>query len=541
MMVNGRVSKTTAQGNHSKTVSKYGMAKAMTRDAAPNMSTMATRPRMQLVSPKQPMDLYVPRTHSMDPSPTKSPPHISSQRKQGPSSNFRKLRQKPLEQERAKTHGGLPVSNLFFKDTSDVLIKYKRSAPQLSELGVIDIKALTLSIKSGIHGEIRFALDVMAALSRARPPPLRECEELLDTLIDFTSDQIEMLADGSFKSSDSCQLLSNEAQIRGFTTQSYALQEVPDIGSRTYNLDRAASRLISVMTILRNLSLLPDNRERLREPSVIRLMTTVVRFLGTRDLFLRTHENAVNFNKDMIIFLSAMSPYIDLTAKEEGLAILQFLLSFAPEPWPAIQDERVSFALYVPTMHRYLAHAVDALAKLIARDPNRALYRSIFASESLSSPPFDLLTRAFGLAVSVIPEIADHQGRGQGIIAVRIPIIAQGLLSAEILVGMLPVSAHDIAYSWLCSQDGFSSRLMALLSLISKIPNGGLRRRQDGRPEAASSLDLGYRMIRIRGKEVLRKLTERARDAAAFTTNFSTDVLRLKQGATRTLGPTKES
>ena len=473
-----------------------------------------------LPSPRPVPSVYLPNLHTYGES-------------QGPRPS-----QKPL---RTVYHGGLPISDPWFKDTLDVLVKFKHSTPQLNELGVVDIQALILSLRSGINGEVRLALDVIAALSHARPPPLTECEELLDTLIDFGSDQINMLAESSSKSSNFVQLPSQQKQLRGFKTQSYGLQEVPDIGSRYYDLDRAAHRLISVTTILRNLSLRSDNRESLREPSIIRMLTTVVRYLGTRDLFLRTHQNALDFSKDVVTFLSALAPYLNLTSKEDGLAVLQFLLSFAPEPKSSVQGEKTTFAFYEPMIHRYLPHAVNALAKLIARDPNRTLYRSIFASESASSPPFNLLTRAFGLAVCTIPEVSHHRSRGKGIIATRSPIIAQGLLSAEILMGMLPMSAHEIAYSWLGSQDCLVSRLVALLSLISKTTATASRQRPDGRLRTAYNMRLEYRVLYARGLLLLRKLAERAQDAAAFATDFSPEVFRLKQSVSRASGSTRES
>ena len=448
---------------------------------------------------------------------------------------------KPSAKEtRTEYHGGLPVSNPWFKDTMDVLVKYKHSMPQLNELGVIDIQALTLSIKSGINGEVRLALDVIAALSHGSPPPLKECEELLDSLIDCANDQIEILAESSRKTSDALQVPSYQEMVRGFKTQSYALQEVLEVGSPRYDLDRAANRLTSITTILRNLSLLPESYESLREPSVIRMMTSVIRYLGTRELFLQTYQNALDFSKDVIIFLSSLSPFIDLTSKDEGLSILHFLLSFAPEPRPITQDQKALFAPYVPVINRYLPHAVDSLAKLLARDPNRSLYRGIFASESVSSPPFELLTRAFGLAVSVIPEIAYHKDPLNGVIAVRNATIAQGLLSAEILIGMIPASGHDLAYIWLSSQDGFASKLMAVLSLIAKLSTSEPQRHRDGRPRSDDDLHFGYRMINARGLAVLRKLAERAQDAAAFATDLPSSVFPQKQGVVQALGSNKE-
>ena len=521
-------SKIKANDTAHKTVAQDTVPAAHANDPFSTEGAETSSPKFELRSPRPLLSYYAPRVHALDPSIYKPKGHGKEN----------EASEKGL---RTEYHGGLPISDPWFKDTLDSLIKYKHSTPQLNELGVIDIQALILSMKSGINGEVRLALDVIAALSHERPPPLHECEELLDTLIDFASDQIEVLAEGSFKSSEVLQLLSHEEQTRGFKTQSYMLQEVPTIGSRSHDLGRAADRLVGITTILRNLSLRPDNQESLREPSIIRMITTAIRYLGTRHLFLRTHQNTLDFSKDIVTFLGALSPYINLTSKEDGLAILEFLLSFAPEPRPKIEGDKIAFAIYVPMMHRYLPHAVDALAKLIARDPNRALYRSMFATESFSSPPFDLLTRAFGLSVSVIPDIGLLQGRGKGVIAVRSSIIAQGLLSAEILVGMLPTSAHDVAHSWLGSQDGFVPRLKALLDLLSTTLVTEMQRRPDGTLAIAYDLDIGYQMINSRGLALLKNLANRAQDAAAFEKDFSPNVYRLNQSANPAPGSNKDA
>ena len=105
------------------------------------------------------------------------------------------------------------------------------------------------------------------------------------------------------------------------------------------------------------------------------------------------------------------------------------------QPGGADEILEISFSAYIPAIHRYFPHAVDSLAKLLARgDPNRSFYRAIVAVDSSSTPPYDLLTRAFGLAIAAIPEYG-HLNTA-GLVKLRAPYLVQGLLAAEIIVGL---------------------------------------------------------------------------------------------------------
>ena len=414
----------------------------------------------------------------------------------------------------APTYGGIelaPGSN--FLGTVDDLLKYKLSVPKVEELGVIDIRALTLSLRSGIHGEVRLALDTLASLTiEQNPLQLDNCEDLLEALIGCAEDQVDLLADHAAEVSDAMLISSYEEIARGCKIETAMLQDIPEFGTLEYDLDRAVDRLICVTTILRNFSFLEQNHTALADPMVIRFMTTVIRYLGTRTMLLRTNLNALDFSKDVLTFLTNVSQRIDLPGKEEALCILHFLLSFAPSPSPrSAEDEEISFSAYVPAIHRYFPHAVDSLAKLLARgDPNRSFYRSIFAADSASTPPYDLLTRAFGLAIAAIPEFG-HVNTA-GLVKLRASYLVQGLLAAEIIVGLIPASEHELAHTWLTSRDGFIFSLTRIVSEFSRQPQPLSQPRQvsariqDNDPH-------GVIAITNRGLAVLKKLAERAKDA----------------------------
>lgn len=495
-----------------------------------------------LCSPHKLESYYVPGVHTLDRSINPESGHLVAQE------DGLDIQAKEMDVEdkgtlklgpRANYHGGLPISDFWFQDTLKVLLKFKHSMPQLDELGVIDIRALTLAIQSGIHGEVRLALDIIAALSHGNPPRLKECDDLLETLVYCANDQVETLVEHSPKTSDAFQIPSYQAQIRELKREDFTLQEVQNVESVDHELNRAADRLICITTILRNLSLVPESHEDLREPSILRMITNVIQYIGTRKLFLRTHRNTLDFSKDAVMFLSALSPSINLTSKDEALSILHFLLCFAPESPPIARQPGIAFAAYIPGMHRYFPHSIDSLTKLLARDPNRSLYRNLFASDNTSSPAYGLLTRAFGLAVGVIPDTIQDDDPGT-IIAVRNATIAQGLLCAEILIDMIPTSEHQLAFTWLDSQDGFGSKLMTILLMIAKISMPEPQRHRDGRIRAEDEY-LGFRMINARVLVVLRSLTEKAQDAGPFANKLPSGLFPQKQSVIQALGSNKDS
>ena len=428
--------------------------------------------------------------------------------------------------ETAPTYGGIelaPASN--FLGTVDDLLKYKLSVPKVEELGVIDIRALTLSLRSGIHGEVRLALDTLASLTiEQNPPTLDQCEDLLEALIDCAEEQVDLLADHAAEVSDAMLISSYEEIVRGCKIESTMLQDVPAVGTLDYDLDRAVDRLICVTTILRNFSFLEHNHTALADPMVVRFMSTVIRYLGTRTMLLRTNVNALDFSKDVLTFLTNVSQRIDLPGKEEALCILHFLLSFAPSPTPHnAEDEEISFSPYIPAIHRYFPHAVDSLAKLLARgDPNRSFYRLIFAADSASSPSYDLLTRAFGLAIAAIPEYGHVNWAG--LVKLRAPYLVQGLLAAELIVSLIPLSEHELAYTWVTSRDGFIFSLTRMVSESSRQPQPSSQQRhtsgrmQDNDPH-------GVITITNRGLAVLRKLAERAKDAVGSVKGLPPEVM----------------
>lgn len=421
------------------------------------------------------------------------------------------------------SHGG--IHPLELKMVVDGLLEVRPEMPVFEEHGVIDIQNLVMSLRSGIHAEVRLALDTLAALSLQTPDQmlLEDCDDLVETVMECAEDQVELLAENAAEVSDAMLISSYEEIVRGCRAEIESIQEVHEFGTLEYNLDRSVDRLICITTILRNFSFSQDNQKLLAEPVVIRFMATVIRYLGTRNMLLRTYQNTLDLTKDLVIFLSNVAQVVEIPGKEEALSILHFLLSFAPSPPPTSNgDDDVSFASYNPATHRYLPPALESLAKLLARDdPNRNYYRDIFAGEATAIPPFDLLTRTFAFAVASMPEFV--RSNALNLVDARKAYLGQGLLAAEILAGLIPPSEHSLARSWLSSQDGFALNLVKTVSLLETSVSKG----QSRIPEQDY---FGYHMIIERGLALLRKLAEKAKDTEGPTSELPLGALPRQEG-----------
>ncbi|KAL9624521.1 MAG: hypothetical protein Q9160_001185 [Pyrenula sp. 1 TL-2023] len=403
----------------------------------------------------------------------------------------------------SRYHGPIIIDDLF--SISSGIIDLKPTAPRFQELGLIDIHSLTMSLKSGIHAEVRMALDTLTTVSAdvAQQLMLEQCEDLVEALIECGHSQLDLLVEHAAEVSNEILVDSYEDVVRACKQETDRLQDVPEVGSLEYNLDRAVDRLVCVTTILRNLSFFETNFNLLGTPEVIKLLNRVIRNIGTRSAFLRSPSNVLDFMKDVICFLSNLSQALHLPSKEDALGILYFLLSFAPGPPPTqTLPGRITFTPYNPNVHKYLPSAVDTLAKVLARDdPNRAFFKSIFTASATSSPPFELLTHTFGLAISTIP---DGSKALTAIVDARKPTLLQGMLSAEILTSLIPSNDHGLAHSWLESADGFAVSLQRLVPILN-----AHQRSFAGRQ--GQEKDPDYLSITHHGLEVLKRLAEKSK------------------------------
>ncbi|KAK5159454.1 hypothetical protein LTS14_002596 [Recurvomyces mirabilis] len=412
--------------------------------------------------------------------------------------------------------GGYNIPALH--ELGTVISRFLPNMPTVDEMGIIDMRAIGLSLASGIHSEVRYALDALVIVSRDERIhfELAQCEDLIEYVVDCAEEQTETLSEDAAEVSDALDLPSYEDIMRGARAENDTLQDVPAFGTHPYELDRAADRLIAITTIMRNMSFFEHNHVLLTSARLIKWLSNTIRLLGTRNLLLRTLLNTLDFYKDIITFLSNITQSLELPGRDDALHVLHFLLAFAPQPAPNYADDpgSVTFTHFQPAVHRYLPPAVDCLAKLLARqDPNRQLYKSIFTASSsslaASESPLDLLTRAFALSISILPDRTkgslsnSHQLR---IVEARKSYLCQGMLAADILTTLVPGNDTALARAWIESEDGWVIGLLNLASLLSvdRTPPGGPKVRDLGHDTES------FKLITHRALSMMKRLAEKA-------------------------------
>ncbi|KAK4120534.1 hypothetical protein N657DRAFT_579756 [Parathielavia appendiculata] len=451
------------------------------------------------------------------------------------------------------TYGGFDVGALW--KIGDELQRAKIDVPLPIDFGNVDIHALTKSIQSGIHGEIRLALDTLASLtssdyhfvSPTQPIPipqidLRHCDDLVDALIECAEEQMDLLVENSEEASDEITITPYEEVVRACRVDRLRLSKVTVFGSQEYELDRAVDRLICITTILRNLSCREENHGPLADETVIQFLCVLIRYLGTREMLLRTNPNTLDLMKDLVTLLSNISSAVEIPGREQAFCLLQFLLAFAPTPGPTLAGGRLFFAPYEPALHPYLPHAVDSLAKLLARDePNRTHYKAIFAAETavITSPPCELLTRTFALAISPVPDHMREQRAMNlpSLVEARKPLLMQSLLSADIMGGLAPGHESGVTRLWLTSGNGFAQNLFLLARHLGSQFEGPPARTSRGQPVGQPKRDPDLVYIIGLALSLLRRLTEKALDPSdpAGESSIPPEVLPAKESVLEAL------
>ncbi|KAI1771089.1 hypothetical protein F4818DRAFT_221328 [Hypoxylon cercidicola] len=414
-------------------------------------------------------------------------------------------------------YGGFDLESIRKLGTD--LEKWRPDIPQPQELGNIDIHALTKSLQCGIHGEVRLALDTLGSITRAAEYmpalsiDLRACDDLVESLIDCADEQIDLLADKADPVSDEIDLTLYEDVMRSCRIEAMSLRKERIFGDADYELEHAADRLLAITTILRNFSFMEVNQVVLADETVIKFLCGVIRSLGTHENLLRAPRNTLDFMKDVIVLLSNIAGSIELPGREQALCLLQFLLAFAPSPTPTLAMGRVVFSPFEPSVHPYLPHAIDSLAKLLARDePNRSHYKVIFTADASASPPHELLTRTFGLAVSPIPD-QNKETRPANLptfVEARKALLMQGLLAADIIAQLAPGYESGVTRAWLASGEGFAQNLFKLVRTLCLLAEPPPRMGGNARSQPREDMDLLY--IITCGVSTLRRLSEKARD-----------------------------
>ncbi|KAG4300761.1 hypothetical protein PCK1_002838 [Pneumocystis canis] len=144
-----------------------------------------------------------------------------------------------------ETYGGFDME-LITKMSSD-LENLKCKPPTLHELGTVNIYALTMSIKSGLHSEVNRALDVFTTITGDKRwgLPLSECEELLDSIIEMADDEYNLLVQNVKVMDETMSVLSYEQMINLCYDETENLTVNYRPGSLGYEKIKTAEKILS--------------------------------------------------------------------------------------------------------------------------------------------------------------------------------------------------------------------------------------------------------------------------------------------------------
>ena len=479
-------------------------ARSQSRPAQAGHRSSLSRPSQTSVPPTEPATGQFPVPSPSQPGKEVTPGPGQSQPEQKPEPFVKRPIEetfKPMVLKGSRMHGPIAVDEMY--QIGEDISRLKPDVPAFAELGVVDIHALTMALKSGMLAEIRVALDTLTTLS-GEPSvqiSLENCDDLVESLIDCAEDQAEMLAEHTIEETDIMSLRSYDQVTRDCQAENTSLREISQFGSLEYELDRAVDRLICITTILRNFSFSETNFLPLGIPPVAQLFASVFRYMGSRKNFLRTSHNTLDFMKDAVILLSNLAHVVQIPGKDEAFSLLTFLLAFSPEPEPTSTSGKVMFTAFNSAIDRYTPAAVDGLAKMLARDdPNRTYFKAIFSGDGSAPPQPELLTRAFGLAISCVPD-----KKPMAVVDARKVFLMQGLLSADVLTTFADGSLAKI---WLESVDGFAVHLLRLSCALctERIPQINMRQRSQAEADAYA-----FSSIVNRGLGILRRLAEKSK------------------------------
>jgi len=382
--------------------------------------------------------------------------------------------------------------------------QFRPSVPQIADLGAVDVHALTMSLRSGLPGELCNALDILTViLNDARAVlSLNDCWDLLDALIEIAEDDCEVLEEGlrAKRKRISCQPVKDKKALLDFEHYHDLVQSCQGL---TEDLDElingaekdssqlklSADRLLCVTALLRNFSFLEFNHEVMAGNDVVQLISRLLRGLesSTSRPFLVTRRNNLELVRDLITLLSNIAHCIRLPDIDCAQLIYSFILSFTPDEYKTLNPDVLIFSAYKSAKDTYLPPALDALAKLLVVDhPNKEFFATLLRSttDRVDSSKFSrgdvILTKAFGMAISVLPTIEPAQAFLSK--EERLALAEQGMLAATALVELLPTDG-ELARYWLSAKDNFGARLVRTVFHLAAIheqrlpigvpPNGG--------------------------------------------------------------------
>ncbi|OLL21864.1 SWI/SNF chromatin-remodeling complex subunit sol1 [Neolecta irregularis DAH-3] len=369
-----------------------------------------------------------------------------------------------------QTYGGLDIETMA--RLSSELERVRDHPYGIMELASINVQALTMSLQSGLLGEVSVAIDSLSVImgDPRCSIPLSECRDLLDALLDVIESEMEILASFVLATTESGIPYDYEDFL------DMAAQEILDLSPPAQTLKEtrrrvALDRLEALTTIMRNLSFFAFNMEILATSSrTLRIFVKLVDYLRSSSLefYIGKSQIALEISKDSLVFLANISHAMKMNDKESLAAYLDLILIFAPCSPRPITLEDLHYPEYFPEFNPYLPPAIEVLARLLARDvPNRQILALILSSNPLQH------TRLFSMAVSPLLESPSMPIRA--IWEEQLPLVGLAALALDVLVQLLPPES-GLAELWL-NTDSLIRRLLQLvqgnsLSRASFIPGG---------------------------------------------------------------------
>lgn len=355
--------------------------------------------------------------------------------------------------------------------------------PSIVDLGTVNIQALCMSLQSTLEKEITYAMNVLLILTNDQKWmfPLSECQDVVDALIDVATQCLdnllsvlpnEDLMEIADKRPSYRQLLYNCCvEISQFSREDFSnsLSENKTKDSiNAIDVHNSEQNLLAVFVIFRNLSHFEANQNVLvQNPDFFPLLIRVVKSLNFHATsLLRSSRNTLDLHKDVLIVLCQLSQNFILPNVDVARHVLLFILSFSPfnrKKSKTILNDTLptSIPSYTPATHPYAGPAINAYAKLLAKDANnKTNFQAIFDN----NPKF--LDSLFLLLASVVPKFNRHCLK---ICERRLPLLQQSFFCLAATVSY--VKQSEQAANWCNIGEGFFVSMLRLLILLSGHPS----------------------------------------------------------------------
>ncbi|KAF9015307.1 hypothetical protein BDQ17DRAFT_1340827 [Cyathus striatus] len=245
----------------------------------------------------------------------------------------RKIEYLPIARE-VDTFGGRDLKLIDQEWSTSI---HRRPLRDINDWGTIDIEALTMSIRSRLSTELSYALTTFSLLSTMRGQtqgsgfPISQCSDLLDEILDLVEDE----AFGSPDDVEDVQAYDNEKLITNHELVRLVHEEGTEPFAALFHRNEQWSSgprqppstiILSVLNIIRNLSIIPDNGEFLarheRLIDVLLRLCLVKRSNGGRPTPVSSTlslSDLIAVRKDTLYTLTSIAGHIQFTSSPSSV------------------------------------------------------------------------------------------------------------------------------------------------------------------------------------------------------------------------------